>query len=120
MFLVTWDLGFSVVETFADRFPYRYLNGGVAEQSMMGLGTGLCCEVLNVFVYSIGGFPTLRCMEQIRYDVGYYQSEVKIVVLSVGYAFGPIDVLLHTTEHVGMLRTLPGVIVTAPGDKSKD
>ena len=63
IFLIVGDLGFSGVEEFADLFPDRFLNAGIAEQNMIGVAAGLAKEGYNVYVYSIGNFPTLRCME---------------------------------------------------------
>lgn len=116
LFLLVGDLGFSVVEPFAEAFPDRFLNVGIAEQNMTGVAAGLAMEGYNVFTYSIGNFPTLRCMEQIRYDVCYHQLSVKIVAVGGGYAYGPLGVSHHTTEDIGMLRTIPNITVTAPGD----
>ena len=69
IFLIIGDLGFNVVEEFANKFPDRFLNAGIAEQNMIGVAAGLAKEGYNVYVYSIANFPTLRCIEQIRYDV---------------------------------------------------
>ena len=60
IFLIVGDLGFSVVEDFANKFPNRFLNAGIAEQNMIGVAAGLAKEGYNVYVYSIGNFPTLR------------------------------------------------------------
>ena len=54
---------------FADLYPDRFFNAGVAEQNMMGLCAGLASEGLHVFAYSIANFPLFRCAEQIRNDV---------------------------------------------------
>lgn len=69
IFFISGDVGYSVVEPFAEQFPDRFLNIGIAEQNMTGVAVGLAKEGYNVFTYSIGNFPTLRCLEQIRYDV---------------------------------------------------
>lgn len=119
IFLICGDLGYSVLEIFADKFPDRFLNVGIAEQNMMGVATGLSMEGYNVFTYSIGNFPTLRCMEQIRYDICYHCANVKVVAVGGGYAYGPLGVSHHTTEELGMLRTIPGLQVTAPGDPAE-
>lgn len=116
IFLIVGDLGFSVVEPFASRFPGQFLNAGIAEQNMTGLACGLAKEGFTVFTYSIGNFPTLRCMEQIRYDVCYHNFNVKIVAVGGGYAYGALGTSHHTTEELGMLRTIPNLSVTAPGD----
>lgn len=116
IFLVVGDLGYSVVEPFAALFPGRFLNAGIAEQNMTGIAAGLAMEGYNVFTYSIGNFPTLRCMEQIRYDVCYHDLSVKVVAVGGGYAYGALGVSHHTTEELGMLRTIPNLTVCAPGD----
>lgn len=116
IFLIVGDLGFSVVEPFAQEFPDRFLNVGVAEQNMIGIAAGLALEGYTVFTYSIGNFPTLRCMEQIRYDICYHNLNVKIIAVGGGYAYGPLGASHHATEEIGMLRTTPNLTVCAPGD----
>jgi transketolase len=116
IFIICGDLGYSVLEPFATRFPDRFLNAGVAEQNMTQVAVGLAREGYNVFTYSIGNFPTLRCMEQIRYDVCYHEANVKVVAVGGGYAYGPQGVSHHTTEDIAMLRAIPNMIVSAPAD----
>lgn len=116
IFLLVGDLGFSVIEPFAEQFPERYLNVGIAEQNMAGIASGLAMEGYCVYIYSIGNFPTLRCMEQIRYDICYHNLNVKIVAVGGGYAYGSLGASHHATEEIGMLRTIPNMVVCAPGD----
>lgn len=116
IFLLVGDLGYSVVEPFANLFPDRFLNVGIAEQNMTGIAAGLAKEGYNVFTYSIGNFPTLRAIEQIRYDVAYHNLSVKIVAVGAGYAYGPLGVSHHTTEDIGMLRTIPQLAICSPCD----
>lgn len=116
VFLLCGDLGYSVLETFSEKFPDRYLNVGIAEQNLTQVAVGLAREGYNVFTYSIGNFPTLRCMEQIRYDACYHEANVKIVAVGAGYAYGPLGVSHHTTEDIAMLRSIPNIIVCAPAD----
>ena len=119
IFLLVGDLGFSVVEPFAELFPERYLNIGVAEQNMAGIASGLAMEGYCVFIYSIANFPTLRCMEQIRYDICYHRLNVKVVAIGGGFAYGPLGASHHATEEIGMLRTIPNLVVCAPGDPAE-
>ncbi|MGH9825702.1 MAG: transketolase, partial [Blastocatellia bacterium] len=95
VYLVTGDLGFGVVEPFAEKFPKQFVNAGVAEQNMTGIAAGmaLCGEV--VFTYSIANFPTLRCLEQIRNDVCYHRADVKIVSIGGGLAYGALGASHH-------------------------
>ncbi|HCP78488.1 MAG: transketolase [Pusillimonas sp.] len=116
IFLLCGDLGYSVLEPFAKRYPDRFLNAGIAEQNMTQVAVGLAREGYNVFTYSIGNFPTLRCMEQIRYDICYHEANVKIVAVGAGYAYGPQGVSHHTTEDLAMMRVLPGMNVCVPAD----
>ncbi len=116
IFLIVGDLGFSVVEPFRDRFPDRFLNAGIAEQNMAGMAAGLAKEGYNVYIYSIANFPTLRCMEQIRYDIAYHHLNVKIVSVGAGYAYASLGASHHATEDIGMMRTIPNMVVCSPGD----
>ena len=116
IFLLCGDLGYSVLETFAERFPDRYINVGIAEQNMAQLATGLSLSGYTVFTYSIGNFATLRCMEQIRHDICYHEANVKIVAVGGGYAYGQQGVSHHATEDIAMLRAIPGMTICAPGD----
>jgi len=119
IFLLVGDLGFNVVEPFVELFPNRFLNVGIAEQNMAGIAAGLAIEGYCVYIYSIGNFPTLRCMEQIRYDICYHNLNVKIIAVGGGFAYGPLGASHHATEELGMLRTIPNLVVCAPGDPSE-
>jgi transketolase len=119
IFLTVGDLGFSVVEPFQKEFPDRFLNVGVAEQNMTGIASGLAMEGYKVFTYSIANFPTLRCMEQIRYDVCYHNLDVTIVAVGGGYSYGSLGASHHATEEIGMLRAIPNLKVCAPGDPAE-
>ena len=116
LLLLTGDLGFGVLNDFVARFPQQYLNVGVAEQNMSGLAAGLALEGHLVFTYSIGNFPTLRCLEQIRNDICYHDANVKIVCVGGGMSYGPVGMSHHATEDLAILRSLPGMRVFSPGD----
>ncbi len=114
--LIVGDLGYSVVESFAERFPDQFINAGVAEQNMMGLAAGLASEGYHVFVYSIGIFPTFRCAEQIRNDVDYQQLPVTVVSVGGGLAYGNLGYSHHAVQDYGLMRLLPNMLIAAPGD----
>ena len=116
IFLVVGDLGYHVVEPFAERFPQRFLNAGIAEQNMIGVAAGLSTMGFNVYVYSIGNFPTLRCLEQIRNDIAYHRCNVKIIAVGAGYAYGSLGATHQATEEIGAMRALPNMTVCTPGD----
>lgn len=114
--LVTGDLGFGVLDRFARNFPTQFVNAGVAEQNMTGLATGLALEGRIVFTYSIGNFPTLRCLEQIRNDACYHGASVKVVAVGGGFSYGALGTSHHATEDIAILRSLPDLGVVCPGD----
>lgn len=115
--LVVADLGYSVVEEFQKKYPNRFINVGIAEQNMTAIAAGLALEGNMVFTYSIGNFPTLRCMEQIRNDVCYHNANVKILAVGGGFAYGDLGMTHHATEDIAMMRTLPGMRVYVPSDE---
>lgn len=114
--LIVGDLGYGVVEPFAQRFPERFFNAGVAEQNMMGLAAGLASEGLHVFVYSIANFPTFRCAEQIRNDVAYHRLAVTVVAIGAGLAYGNLGYSHHAVQDYALMRVLPHTLIAAPGD----
>jgi len=116
IFLVIGDLGYHVVEPFIEAIPERFLNAGIAEQNMAGVAAGLAMTGYNVYIYSIGNFPTLRCLEQIRNDIAYHKANVKIVSVGAGYAYGSLGATHQPTEEIGALRAIPNMIVATPGD----
>lgn len=116
IWLATGDLGFSVIERFAARFPDRYLNVGVAEQNLTGVAAGLALSGRIVFTYSIANFPVMRCLEQIRNDVCYHRLNVKIVAVGGGLAYGGMGYSHHAVEDLAVTRVLPHMTVLAPGD----
>lgn len=113
--LITGDLGFGVLDEYAKRFPRQFLNAGVAEQNMTGVATGLALHGRIVFTYSIGNFPTLRCLEQVRNDAAYHEANVKIVAIGGGFAYGALGMSHHATEDLAILRAIPGITVVSPG-----
>lgn len=114
--LLTGDLGFGVLKPFWEQCPNQFTNAGIAEQNMASLAAGMAMEGKTVFIYSIGNFPTLRCLEQIRNDCAYHNVNVKIVCVGGGFAYGSLGMSHQATEDLAILRSLPNVAVFAPGD----
>ena len=97
-------------------FPDRFLNVGIAEQNMAGVAAGLAMTGYNVYIYSIGNFPTLRCLEQIRNDIAYHNANVKVVSVGAGYAYGSLGATHQATEEIGAMRVIPNMVIATPGD----
>lgn len=114
--LVTGDLGFGVLKPFWEQCPDQFTNAGIAEQNMTSMAAGMALEGKTVFTYSIGNFPTLRCLEQIRNDCAYHNANVKIVCIGGGFVYGSLGMSHQATEDLAILRALPDVVVMAPAD----
>lgn len=114
--LLTGDLGFGVVEKFGDKFPDRFWNCGVAEQSMIGIAAGLAKSGMRPFVYSIANFPTFRCLEQIRNDICYHNLPVTIVSVGAGLGYGTLGYTHHGIEDIAAMRSLPNISIYSPSD----
>jgi transketolase len=116
IFMVLADIGYGEIEPFAEAFPDRYFNVGVAEQNMTGVACGIAMEGNIAITYSIANFPTLRCLEQIRNDACYHNANVKIVIIGGGLAYGALGMSHQATEDLAIMRSLPNMAVVAPCD----
>lgn len=116
IFLLTGDLGFSVLERFQGKFPDRYFDMGVAEANMVGVAAGLALSDKTVFVYSIVPFATMRCFEQVRNDLCYQNLNVKIIGIGGGLAYDAQGATHHAIEDIAIMRSLPNMCVICPGD----
>jgi len=112
--LITGDLGFGVLDDFRKNYPDNFINAGVAEQNMTGIATGMALEGKIVFTYSIGNFPILRCLEQIRNDACYHNLNINIVSIGGGFSYGALGISHHATEDLSIMRSLPEITVVSP------
>ena len=112
--LLTADLGFGIFDGFENIYPKQFINVGIAEQLMTSLSCGLASEGFRPVTYSIGNFPTLRSLEQIRNDIIYHNSNVKIVTNGAGFSYGSSGMSHHATEDIGIIRSLPKSLIFSP------
>ena len=113
---MTADLGFGVVESFAERFPERFINVGVAEQAMIASATGLAESGMVPYCYSIATFTSLRALEFTRNGPIAHGLPVKVVGVGAGMDYG-FDGLTHfAIDDVSALRPYPGFLIWAPAD----
>jgi transketolase len=95
---------------------FQRYNVGVAEQNMIGVAVGLALSGYKVFVYSIANFATQRCLEQLRVDVCYHRAHVVVCAVGGGFTYGAQGFTHHGIEDLAVMRSLPGMTVTAPAD----
>jgi transketolase len=114
--LLTADLGYSVIEPFAEAFPERYFNVGVSEQNMVGMSTGLAEAGYVPFLYSIATFASLRPFEFFRNGPVLHRLPVRLIGVGGGFEYGPSGPTHFAVEDVGVMRTQPGLAIIAPAD----
>jgi transketolase len=117
--LLTGDLGFAVLEPFAERFPDRFWNAGVAEQNMVGLATGLAEAGYTPYVYSIATFASMRAYEFVRNGPILHELPVRVVGVGGGMDYGHNGVTHYALEDAGIMRVQPGMTVVAPADPAQ-
>jgi len=117
--LLTGDLGFNALEPFADRFPDRFYNAGVAEQNMVGMATGLAEAGFKPYVYSIATFAALRPYEFIRNGPIHHELPVRIVGIGGGFEYDTAGPSHYALEDIGVMRVQPGIAVIAPADPAQ-
>lgn len=116
IYLLTGDLGFGVLNSFSENLPKQFINVGISEQNMAAVAAGLALEGNTVYTYSIGNFPSLRCLEQIRNDICYPNANVKIISVGAGLSYGQLGMSHHATEDMAIMRALPNMRVFSPAD----
>lgn len=115
--VVNDSVGSSKLDGFREKFPERLINVGIAEQNMVGVGAGLANGGKIPFVCAASPFLTGRALEQIKADVAYSQTNVKLIGISSGMAYGELGPTHHSIEDFAWIRALPNVPVIAPADR---
>lgn len=113
------SVGSSKLAGFAQQWPERLVNVGIAEQNMVGVGAGLANGGKIPFVCAASCFLTGRALEQIKADVAYSNANVKLCGISSGLAYGELGPTHHSIEDFAWTRVLPGVIIIAPADPAE-
>lgn len=118
--VLTADLSESMkCQAFAQRFPDRFFDCGVAEQNMMGIAAGLALSGKIPFVSSFAVFSPGRNWDQLRVSVAYSQANVKIIGGHTGLATGPDGATHQALEDIAITRVLPGLTVLSPCDTNE-
>jgi transketolase len=107
------------LKTFKSRFPDRFVNVGIAEQNMVGVGAGLAAAGMKPYVCGASCFLTARAMEQIKVDLAYSRLNVKLCGMSSGMAYGELGPTHHSIEDIAWTRILPNLTVIVPADAAE-
>ncbi len=101
---------------FKKAFPDRFYNCGIAEQNMISIAAGVAATGKKVFCSSFAMFAAGRAFEQIRNSVGYPHLNVKICATHAGISVGEDGATHQCNEDIGILRTIPGMVIVNPAD----
>jgi transketolase len=114
--LIVADIGFRIFDGFRSKFPDRFFNVGIAEANAISMAAGLAAQGFRPFVYGIASFITSRCLDQIRCNLAFHNSNVVMVGQGAGLAFG-FDGFTHfAVDDVAILYPLPNMKILCPGD----
>lgn len=114
--VVSDSRGSVTLESFAEELPQQFVDVGIAEQNAVGIGAGLAKGGKKVFVCAPSCFLTARSSEQIKVDVAYCQSNVKIMGVSGGVTYGSLGATHHSIHDIALVRAIPGMSVILPSD----
>ena len=114
--VVNDSLSSTKLKGFQAKFPDRFVNVGIAEQNMVGVGNGLANGGMAPYVCGASCFLTARAMEQIKVDMAYSKANVKLCGMSSGMAYGQLGPTHHSIEDLAWTRILPNLAVVVPAD----
>ncbi|MBR5308891.1 MAG: transketolase family protein [Clostridia bacterium] len=106
-------------DTFKKKFPERFINCGIAEANMMSVAAGLATTGKIVFASTFAMFAAGRAFEQIRNSIGYPHLNVKIGATHAGLSVGEDGATHQCNEDIGLMRTIPGMVILNPADDTE-
>ena len=118
--VVTSDARGSVtLNDYANELPDQFVEVGIAEQNEVGIGAGLATFGNKVFVCAPACFLSARSLEQVKIDVVYTKTNVKIIGISGGISYGALGYSHQSLHDIAVMRTFPGMDVIIPADKNQ-
>lgn len=108
--------GSASLTKFADTLPRQFVEVGIAEQNLVAIAAGLAACGKKVFAVAPASFLSARAIEQIKVDVGYNHTNVKLIGVSGGISYGPLGLTHHSPNDIAAMTALPGLRVYLPGD----
>jgi transketolase len=117
--LATDSRGSVTLNDFVDTLPDQFVECGIAEQDAVGIAAGLSNVGLRPFVCGPASFYATRAAEQIKVDVAYSQSNVKVIGVSGGVSYGALGGTHHAIQDIALFRAVPNMTVILPADANQ-
>ncbi|WP_440898091.1 transketolase family protein [Amphibacillus sp. Q70] len=109
--------GSAKLDEFVDALPEQIVEVGIAEQNIVGIASGLAHSGKRPFVVSPAAFLSMRSIEQVKVDVAYSNTNVKLVGISGGVAYGQLGMSHHSLQDLAVTRAIPNLQVMMPADR---
>jgi transketolase len=109
--------GSASMTEFAKILPNQLVEVGIAEQDLVGISAGLAACGKKPFAASPACFLTMRSIEQIKVDVAYSNTNVKLIGISGGVSYGALGMSHHSLQDIAVMRAIPGTTVILPADR---
>jgi len=109
--------GSASLAPFADAFPERFVETGIAEQNLVGIAAGLARCGMKAFAVSPACFLTTRSYEQTKVDCAYSDVNVKLIGISGGVSYGSLGMSHHSAQDFAAMSAIPGMRVYCPSDR---
>lgn len=109
--------GSASLAPFADAFPNQFVEVGIAEQSLVSVAAGLARCGKRTFAASPASFLSTRSFEQIKVDVAYSGTNVKLIGISGGVSYGALGMTHHSAQDIAAIAAVPGMRVYLPSDR---
>lgn len=117
-YFLTADVGYGVLEPLKEKMGHRFINVGIAEQSMIGIASGLALSGKKVYTYTMCAFY-LRALEQIKLDLCYQGANVTMIGVGTGYDYGHLGTTHFALEDAEIIGLLRNIAVATPKDKEQ-
>jgi len=114
--LVSDSTSTSKIKPFMERYPERLINVGIAEQNLIGIAAGLSLGGFVSVTANAACFLTTRSAEQVKNDICYSDTNVKLVGLNAGVCYGPLASTHHAIDDISMMLGLGNILILAPSD----
>lgn len=109
--------GSASLTNYANTYPEQFVEVGIAEQSLVSVAAGMARCGKKSFAASPACFLSTRSMEQVKVDVAYSDTNVKLIGISGGVSYGALGMTHHSTQDIATMGSIPGMRVYIPSDR---
>lgn len=117
MVLTSDSKGSAKLGEFSSTYPDQFVEVGIAEQNIVGVSAGLASCGMIPFVASPACFLSMRSVEQVKVDVAYSNTNVKLIGISGGISYGALGMSHHSVQDIAVMRAIPNLTVILPADR---